>query len=533
MGTEQPGRHLPQPLRHQGGRPGGVRAAVRPRSSWAARWVTIDAPFRVYHNDAESISDHAELLATSGYYTRAMADRNFPDAFANDLTGVYATDPELRRGPDRVDEAVQPLPVRRGRPAAPPRHPHPRRPLRNCPCAHCPCPHSAVRAAPAHTAPANTATAPATTPPAATPTVTPAPVAPTSTPAPTATSPIGQPRIPGAPGGATARTAATRTPATQTARSRDAAIPGATADYGTGTYGDGGYDAAGTGTASYDTASYDTASYDAASYDAFVRRMARQPELRATGSGQVTSAQTMAFVHQASPEAQPHPAQPPTTVPPKTQPPNTQPPNTVPPKTQPPKTQPPNTQPPSTVPPSTVPPKTQPKGAPRGAVPPGRGRPRTPGGACPGADRRTVLYVQELPEAVKAAFFTSARTPIARAELMYKDIASQTGISWKLLAACDWMQCQAQPHLSPVHGERLGTLNPDGTVYQTKSAAPRSVRRRPDRAWPSRCTGSTWAMPQRMSIQATGETCSRRSGGVSCCAGTACRRWSSRTPWRD
>src|SRR5262249_11445437 len=30
----------------------------------------------------------------SGYYTRAMADRAVPDAFANDLTGVYATDPE-------------------------------------------------------------------------------------------------------------------------------------------------------------------------------------------------------------------------------------------------------------------------------------------------------------------------------------------------------------------------------------------------------------------------------------------------------
>ena len=58
------------------------------------QWVTIDAQFRVYHNDAESIADHAELLATSGYYTRAMADRAVPDAFANDLTGVYATDPD-------------------------------------------------------------------------------------------------------------------------------------------------------------------------------------------------------------------------------------------------------------------------------------------------------------------------------------------------------------------------------------------------------------------------------------------------------
>jgi flagellum-specific peptidoglycan hydrolase FlgJ len=56
-------------------------------------WVTTDAQFAVYHNDAESIADHAELLATSGYYARAMADRAHPDAFANDLTGVYATDP--------------------------------------------------------------------------------------------------------------------------------------------------------------------------------------------------------------------------------------------------------------------------------------------------------------------------------------------------------------------------------------------------------------------------------------------------------
>ena len=58
------------------------------------QWVAIDAQFRVYHNVSESIADHAQLLATSGYYTRAMADRGVPDAFANDLTGVYATDPE-------------------------------------------------------------------------------------------------------------------------------------------------------------------------------------------------------------------------------------------------------------------------------------------------------------------------------------------------------------------------------------------------------------------------------------------------------
>jgi len=56
--------------------------------------VTIYAQFRVYHNVSESISDHAALFATSGYYQQAMADRAVPDAFANDLTGVYATDPD-------------------------------------------------------------------------------------------------------------------------------------------------------------------------------------------------------------------------------------------------------------------------------------------------------------------------------------------------------------------------------------------------------------------------------------------------------
>ena len=50
-------------------------------------------------------------------------------------------------------------------------------------------------------------------------------------------------------------------------------------------------------------------------------------------------------------------------------------------------------------------------------------------------------------------------------------MAAQTGIRWELLAACDWMQCKAHPRYSPVHGEKIGTLNSDGTSYATKSAA--------------------------------------------------------------
>ena len=52
------------------------------------QWVTITAQFRVYNNAAESIADHANLLATSGYYGAAMASRQAPNSFAQALTGL-------------------------------------------------------------------------------------------------------------------------------------------------------------------------------------------------------------------------------------------------------------------------------------------------------------------------------------------------------------------------------------------------------------------------------------------------------------
>ena len=55
--------------------------------------VSTSASFRVYHDAAESIDDHGRLLAHSGYYQQAMAERQHPDKFAAALTGVYATDP--------------------------------------------------------------------------------------------------------------------------------------------------------------------------------------------------------------------------------------------------------------------------------------------------------------------------------------------------------------------------------------------------------------------------------------------------------
>jgi len=83
----------------------------------------------------------------------------------------------------------------------------------------------------------------------------------------------------------------------------------------------------------------------------------------------------------------------------------------------------------------------------------------------------SVRYNHHLPPAVGKAYLTSAKVPLVRGEPLYVDVAGQSGISWEILAACDWMQCKAKPGLSPVYGEKLGTVNPDGTSYRTRSSA--------------------------------------------------------------
>ena len=72
---------------------------------------------------------------------------------------------------------------------------------------------------------------------------------------------------------------------------------------------------------------------------------------------------------------------------------------------------------------------------------------------------------------MRNAFNTMAMVPLLGRKSLYQDVASYTGIDWRFLAACDWMQCRAQARYSPVQGEKLGTTNPDGTVYRTKSEA--------------------------------------------------------------
>ena len=88
-----------------------------------------------------------------------------------------------------------------------------------------------------------------------------------------------------------------------------------------------------------------------------------------------------------------------------------------------------------------------------------------------GAPIATAAYRPHLPPSVKQAFTAKASGPLSQAEPLYRDVAAGAGVGWELLAACDWMQCRAGPRHSAVHGEKLGTVNPDGTIFRTKSAS--------------------------------------------------------------
>jgi hypothetical protein len=83
----------------------------------------------------------------------------------------------------------------------------------------------------------------------------------------------------------------------------------------------------------------------------------------------------------------------------------------------------------------------------------------------------TRRYVTQMPRTVLTDFITTAKIPLLRAKPMYQEVAGASGIRWELLAACDWMQCQAQPGVSPGYGANQGTNNPDGTGYRSKTDA--------------------------------------------------------------
>jgi flagellum-specific peptidoglycan hydrolase FlgJ len=56
--------------------------------------INISARFRKFESLTEAFDQHGKLLATAAVYKPAMAKALDPDAFADALTGVYATDPQ-------------------------------------------------------------------------------------------------------------------------------------------------------------------------------------------------------------------------------------------------------------------------------------------------------------------------------------------------------------------------------------------------------------------------------------------------------
>jgi flagellum-specific peptidoglycan hydrolase FlgJ len=373
---------------------------------YSGQWVTIDAQFRVYHNVAESIADHAELLATSGYYQRAMADRAVPDAFANDLTGVYATDPDyganliaimklynLYRfdGPvqSAQPQAAQASASATSTPVALPGATH-SQPTATQPAAGQA--NAGDGSVGGHPADRAAAAGQATIPGLGAPALAPAVDHPTAAAHPTANAH-------GTAGGhATAGAHATPGAADQSA----ATIPGVVAPDGVAT----GASAAAPGaTGSAPASTIPGASASAA------------PRATATGTR----------------SASPHPTASATSNP-----------------------------------------------TPSATASADRGVAAIPGLAAtaavnyqrqPAAATTAARYQPQFTTAMTTAYFATAKGPLGHGEHLYRDVAGQTGLRWELLAACDWMQCKAHPRYSPVHGEKIGALNSDGTSYPTKSAA--------------------------------------------------------------
>jgi flagellum-specific peptidoglycan hydrolase FlgJ len=405
------------------------------------QWVTTNAPFRVYHNFAQSIEDHGQLLATSGYYTQAMADRTSPDAFANALTGVYATNPEY--GADLVN-LMQQYNLYRYDAPAPKATPAPTRPA---------APAKTATPRPSHTSPTPTpSTAPSGSSPSASQPSSPAPTPSPSASSPTAGAPQPSPSASSPTAGAPqpspssswptpAPTASQPSPAgagpspaaagpSPAAAQPWPVIPGVTAT------------APGPSpTAAARAPAGGRAPAAARRAPTRARRAAAGPVRAGSGAGQpapgaMPEPTTQSFSYQHLSAAM------------------------------------------SPIETTSAWRPTTPAGSGTATTATGRGTPTTaarrgtprPANAAR-KSRPAVAYQVRLPPSVKSAFAATARDRLSRSELLYRDVARQAGIPWHLLAACDWMQCEARPRYSPVHGEKLGTVNQDGVAYRTKSAA--------------------------------------------------------------
>jgi flagellum-specific peptidoglycan hydrolase FlgJ len=309
--------------------------------------VTVNAPFRVYSNVAESINDHSLLLATGSSYQQAMADRRSPDAFANDLTGVYATDPNYGTSLITIMRQYNLYRFDAGNSGSG---------------------GSAASAGSSGSGGSSGSHGAATA----------------------SGSRRGGSVLAGAGVGSTP--AGTRV----SSAGRGAAIPGAM-----------GVNAGGMGMAGQ---------------QASAPGSPEPAALRASGGASIPGLDGFAGAAAASATA---------------------------------------TATATTADPAQAATSAHLQPAAEQAL---RAGPRN-------VRISTRRYVSQMPRIVTTDFITTAKIPLLRAKPVYQEVAAGSGIHWELLGACDWMQCQANPGMSPVHGEKLGTKNADGTVYRTKADA--------------------------------------------------------------
>ena len=491
--------------------------------------VNTSASFRVYHDAAESIADHGRLLAQSGYYQQAMAVRHNADKFAAALTGVYATDPNygsnlislMRRydlyqygatGPGQTTQrapAAEPgsatIP---GVGGAPPARPEPTGPAAPSAASHHPTrkhtpePASTVTPDPARSAtsqPTQTATPQPTGSPSPQPTrtATPQPAG-TSTPQPTGTAspqPTGTGTGTGTasfqPAGTSspqpARTASpqptrTTTPGPGVTRSPRPAVSPQPAAAGSPHPSATDSPSATPAVPPSPAGSGPAAPPSVSPGQPDIPGVATESEAENAMTSAVRFGPASAFVPVAEPEAdsallsavrfgpaapfvpvaQSAPSRPAPSYPAPTESASSQSAWSHP-------------APARSAPAWPAPARSasaRPAHGVRSAPAARAAAPARPG---PAPVRATLVsarrYQRHIPRSVLNSFVETAKGPLVSEESFYRDVASFHGISWELLAACDWMQCDARPKRSPVYGEKLGTLNADGTVYTSKSAA--------------------------------------------------------------
>ena len=415
------------------------------------QWVTTTAQFRAYHDIAQSIEDHGKLLATSGYFTAAMAVQQKPDSFAQALTGVYATDPSY--GTNLIGLMQRFNLYRFGASARPTAPASTARGTATAEATASAAPRattgrptvSARPATPDTTAPARTV-APGTAvgPPAAKPSATataPALASPHTAVSPSAAAsphrtasprPVRTPNVAVSPLRATAPSAQASGQEAAAAPSRPVPHPFATPQPQPA------------GPASPATPPDQAAipgipsgpGTTSAHTSARVRSSAGSGGLRSPSDTEVVAELAAVYRHD-----------PPTGKPAAEKAPDSRSPGRK--------------------------PTAEASPAKRAAADRSPAQKKAPKrkSAAAKARRPAPRYQPQIPPPVKNAFLASAKKPLARAELIYRDVAGTCGISWKLLAACDWMQCEAHPRYSPVQGEKLGTVNADGTIFRTKFEA--------------------------------------------------------------